>query len=136
MSSSEDCLPSQGGASLCDTSPETSYAGCRSLLCSKPLNCLVCHTYMPCAVYILRLTGGVLGAGVLHVTKDLVPCACLPARVRRNAGKNKGRLKRVFGQHFLASQVTHRPTVGQDWSEWAVLRLSLSSTPPKLLQVI
>ena len=48
---------------------------------------LVCHTavhntsYMRCAVYILRLTGGQLGAGVLHVTKDLVPCAtlCLPA---------------------------------------------------------
>ena len=55
--------------------------------------------------------GRVLGTGVLHVTKDLVPCACLLARVRRNAEKNKGRLKRVFGQHFLGLQVqaqTHR----------------------------
>ena len=91
---------------------------------------------MPCSVYILRLTGGVLGAGVLHVTKDLVPCACLPARVRRNAGKNKGRLKRVFGQHFLALEVTHRPTVGQLWSEWAGSLGHCLRHPDKLLQVV
>ena len=70
------------------------------------------------------------------MTKDLVPCACLPARVRRNAGKNKGRLKRVFGQHFLASEVTHRPTVGQLWSEWAGSLGHCLRRPDKLLQVV
>ena len=81
-----------------------------------------------CGIHITSY-GRVLGAGVLHVTKDLVPCAWLAGRVRRNAGKNKGRLKRVFGQHFLASQVTHRPTVGQDWSEWAAHLVTVFNAP-------
>ena len=105
------------------------------------LKTFACHTYMPgCAVYILRLTGGLLGARVLHVTKDLVPCACLPACLPEYGGmlrKTKAGLKGFLDSTSWAHRFRHRPTVGQHWSEWAALRLvTVFNAHPKLLQVI
>ena len=107
-----------GAGRLCDTSCETSYHGSQALLCPKTLNTIAILGGMrqQCSLHVCWYTCYVLqarcfGAGVLHVTKDLVPCALpLLDSSTLECREKQRRLKRVFGrQHFL----TQRPTLGQ-----------------------
>ena len=107
-----------GAGRLCDTSCETSYHGSQALLCPKTLNTVAILGGMrqQCSLHVCWYTCYVLqarcfGAGVLHVTKDLVPCALpLLDSSTLECREKQRRLKRVFGrQHFL----TQRPTLGQ-----------------------
>ena len=107
-----------GAGRLCDTSCETSYHGSQALLCPKTLNTIAILGGMrqQCSLHVCWYTCYVLqarcfGARVLHVTKDLVPCALpLLDSSTLECREKQRRLKRVFGrQHFL----TQRPTLGQ-----------------------
>ena len=109
-----------GAGRLCDTSCETSYHGSQALLCPKTLNTIAILGGMrqQCSLHVCWYTNTCyvlqprcLGARVLHVTKDLVPCALpLLDSSTLECREKQRRLKRVFGrQHFL----TQRPTLGQ-----------------------
>ena len=107
-----------GAGRLCDTSCETSYHGSQALLCPKTLNTIAILGGMrqQCSLHVCWYTCYVLqarcfGARVLHVTKDLVPCALpLLDSSTLECREKQRRLKRVFGrQHFL----TQRTTLGQ-----------------------
>ena len=109
-----------GAGRLCDTSCETSYHGSQALLCPKTLNTIAILGGMrqQCSLHVCWYTNTCyvlqprcFGAGVLHVTKDLVPCALpLLDSSTLECREKQRRLKRVFGrQHFL----TQRTTLGQ-----------------------
>ena len=109
-----------GAGRLCDTSCETSYHGSQALLCPKTLNTIAILGGMrqQCSLHVCWYTNTCyvlqarcFGARVLHVTKDLVPCALpLLDSSTLECREKQRRLKRVFGrQHFL----TQRPTLGQ-----------------------